>query len=193
MPVCHEGSFYWEEIISSLPRFHRVFSLQDVMGYIHQDAMGHIQFLKNIDDTVDGKIQLTCWYGKYPISYRSLYTPGTPGGFLAGFLMNEARSYKRFSLCCYSKQPESPIDNQNPSPLHPNPSTVQDSPCKNFQSRFFDLINRESHRGHTQVVCNLACSKPRKTAVKEKTAGVSWNTTSTKIHKTRVELEYIKN
>jgi len=60
MPVCHEGSFYWEEIISSLPRFHRVFSLQDVMGYIHQDAMGHIQFLKNIDDTVDGKIQLTC-------------------------------------------------------------------------------------------------------------------------------------
>lgn len=98
MPVCHEGSFYWEEIISSLPRFHRVFSLQDVMGYIHQDAMGHIQFLKNIDDTVDGKIQLTCWYGKYPISYRSLYTPGTPGGFLAGFLMNEARSYKRFSL-----------------------------------------------------------------------------------------------
>ena len=39
------------------------------MGYIHQDAMGHIQFLKNIDDTVDGKIQLTCWYGKYPIRY----------------------------------------------------------------------------------------------------------------------------
>ena len=137
MPVCHEGSFYWEEIISSLPRFHRVFSLQDVMGYIHQDAMGHIQFLKNIDDTVDGKVQLTCWYGKYPISYRSLYTPGTPGGFLAGFLMNEARSYKRFSLCCYSKQPESPIDNQNPSPLHPNPSTVQDSPVQELSKSIF--------------------------------------------------------